>query len=136
MSARGDSGRPVVLGGEGADASVEALFMRLASSVVQQLTLLELAGDTAPLVEYDADRKVVTVWPTSGAPVTWSIPHLRNACRSAKQAPPVKSSTRPLSISPKGRYAVEVPWSDGHTSIFPYLVLLQGPVEDEAAARA
>jgi len=30
--------------------------------------------------------QVVTVWPTSGAPVTWSLQSLRDACRSAKQA--------------------------------------------------
>ena len=136
VSERGDGGRPVVLGGHGADSQVEALFMHLASSVVQQLTRLELAGDAAPLVDYDSDLKVVTVWPTSGAPIRWSIQDLRDVCRSARQPPPVKPSTRPLSITPKGRYAVEIPWSDGHTSIYPYSLLLKGPVDTEKAGRA
>lgn len=125
VCAGGDGGQPVVLGAT-SETPVARLFMRLAASVVQQLTRLEMAGDAQPLVEYDTELKHVTVWPTSGAPVTWSIKDLREACLSAKRPPPVSASTRPLSIAPKGRYAVEVSWSDGHTSIFPYTLLLRG----------
>jgi len=145
VSQRGDGGRPLVLASsdptnvhdantQPQDTQVEDLFMHLAACVVQQMSKLEIAGDTAPLVEYDPELKIVTVWPTSGSCVTWSIDHLRQACLSAKKAAPTKPSTRPLAIAPKGRYAVEMTWSDGHTSIFPYNLLLQGPIPASPAS--
>lgn len=72
------------------------------------------------------------VRPVLGDPVTWEALKLRKQCRCAKctnkDAPPPTPPPMQLSvfdIVPRGRYAVEITWTDGHKSLLPYKVLLR-----------
>jgi len=132
ISEHGDSGSPYVTSRKGSE--VDGTYAELASAVVQQLSKLAEGQHDIPLVEYEPKASVVKVTPSKGEGRSFSPKSLRDACRCAgcqatekaagtMRTPPAPADVIPVDMSPKGRYAINIDWSDGHSSIFTYAQL-------------
>eukprot|EP00290_Baffinella_frigidus_P005113 CAMPEP_0180131154 /NCGR_PEP_ID=MMETSP0986-20121125/8260_1 /TAXON_ID=697907 /ORGANISM="non described non described, Strain CCMP2293" /LENGTH=533 /DNA_ID=CAMNT_0022070995 /DNA_START=51 /DNA_END=1652 /DNA_ORIENTATION=+ len=128
LSERGDAGRPLVLGGS---KEVTQIFMELAAAVIQQVSVAAATSGALPLVEHQAATNEVVIRPVSGDPTAWKAFALRKQCRCAvctddnKPPPTVAEGVSVIDIIPKGRYAIEIHWDDGHKSLLPYSALLR-----------
>ncbi len=126
ISAHSDGGDPVALSKDPALASVVEAYASVASMVVTETARLAEAktehGAIAPKVATADGGSTVVVTRPGGAEARVEAVALRRACRSAGNRNPesVDEGVVPVTITPRGNYAVSVAWSDGHNSIYPY----------------
>jgi Mrp family chromosome partitioning ATPase/DUF971 family protein len=130
VSEQGDAGIPYVVSHPDSQTAVE--YRKLASSVVQEVSKLLFGGLVAPKVEFDAENGELVIMTAADAPEQRVWPaSLRRQCRCAlcvdemSGAPKldpasVAESIKPVKMSPVGNYALQVDWSDGHPSLYPY----------------
>lgn len=123
-----DRGRPIVV--EDPSHSISKVFAQLAGDVHKELNRIESPAESSTITAQWSERKkalAVRCIDHSGAKELY-IPAatLRARCRCALcvdeltgQSTPVLTSFHPdvfpVSVEPKGNYAVAVVWSDGHT---------------------
>lgn len=133
-----DTGTPFVIQNQESPLTKE--YEKVAAAVVQEIAKIQHGGIKAPSIEYDKssgdivvkvkgqtdEDDVQRIWP----------PELRRKCKCAlcidemtgeqKLLPhQVKESVKPKSIVPVGNYAVQIEWSDRHTSLYPYSRFVQ-----------
>lgn len=131
LSEQSDIGVPFVVAYPTSDIS--AAYRDVAAAVVQEVSKIQYGGLRAPAVSFDADSGEMIV-NKSGADEEeqriWPAT-LRRQCRcalcvdemtgAAKLNPASVSETvKPVRLSPVGNYAIEIAWSDGHPSLYPY----------------
>jgi DUF971 family protein len=144
ISAGSDGGRPIAVA---APASEVALVYRsLAETVDKHIAgIKEGARGAKPSVTYQAKRGIVARYMTEDIVEELILPArvTRMSCRCALcvnevtgenmiDGDSVPLTVEPILIQHKGNYAVEVKWSDGHESIFPYDAI---PAIAQAASR-
>eukprot|EP00658_Telonema_sp_P-2_P040287 TRINITY_DN28811_c0_g1_i1.p1 TRINITY_DN28811_c0_g1~~TRINITY_DN28811_c0_g1_i1.p1 ORF type:complete len:531 (+),score=118.36 TRINITY_DN28811_c0_g1_i1:155-1747(+) len=133
LSLYSDIGRPMAAQDD--NSEVAQTFRDLGSALRSELEVLAEARAPETRVEMCSERfKIVA---ERGDQVNEISPYkLRMACKCAAcvdeftgqqrlQPEDVTSDVAPTSIEPKGNYAVEIGWTDGHSSIFPYEALLK-----------
>lgn len=130
LSEQSDIGIPYVVSNP--DSLVAKEYQSMASSVVREVAKIKHGGPGIPEVVFEEESGHIIVkqrqalsdqeiWP----------PTLRRECRCAlcvdemtgrvKLNPSdIPESVKPRSIRPVGNYAVEINWSDGHQSLYPY----------------
>lgn len=130
LSEKSDNGIPFVT--TQPDSLVAKEYSQLASCVVREVAKIKHGGLGIPEVSFDEKSgyllvkrphkdEVQKVWPAD----------LRRECRCAlcvdemtgrlKLDPDsVSDSIKPSNLRPVGNYALEINWSDGHPSLFPY----------------
>jgi Mrp family chromosome partitioning ATPase/DUF971 family protein len=130
LSAQSDAGVPFVISHPESETS--AVYNLISAAVVQEVSKLLYGGLSAPLVEFDKESGELVVTTTDDLPIQRIWPAtLRRQCRCAlcidemSGAPKLDPSTvsesiRPMQLVPVGNYAIQVAWSDGHESLYPY----------------
>lgn len=130
VSEQSDAGVPYVVSHPDSDTAVE--YRRIAASVVQEVSKLLFGGLVAPSVVFDSENGEVVIKTAADAPEQRVWPaSLRRQCRCAlcvdemSGAPKldpasVAESIKPVKMTPVGNYALQVDWSDGHPSLYPY----------------
>lgn len=130
VSEQSDAGVPYVVAHPESDTAVE--YKRIAAAVVQEVSKIMFGGLVAPTVEFDEENGEIAVRTSTDGPVQRVWPAtLRRQCRCAlcvdemSGAPKldpttVSESIKPMTMSPVGNYALQVTWSDGHESLYPY----------------
>ena len=127
ISEYGDSGAPYVVAAEG--SAVAKVYTDLAEGVIREIGKLSAGARDVPLVEFDKASKSVVITPTEGHVTRVTARVLRDECRCAgcqqerresKRLAPAGEGIEPNDMSPKGRYALSIEWSDGHSSIYTY----------------
>lgn len=122
----GDDGVPIVVKNPRSPAA-EAFF-KIAQSVAAQISIVnfETSSGAAPREIVEDDKALRFKW-ADGSDSVLSFELLRNHCPCAVCVDEwsgkrkfltllLPSNFRPVSISPVGRYAVQISWSDGHSS--------------------
>ena len=105
------------------------VYNTLAEGVVKEVAKIGEGGRDIPLVDFDSAAMSITVTPARGDAKKVSPSKLREECRcagcqnekkkvSSKRLAP--EDVKPTDMSPKGRYALNIEWSDGHSSIYTY----------------
>jgi Mrp family chromosome partitioning ATPase/DUF971 family protein len=130
LSEQSDAGVPFVVSYP--DSGTAAEYSRIGAAVVQEVSKLLFGGLAAPVVEFDKECGELIVKTTDDSPLQRVWPAtLRRQCRCAlcidemSGAPKLDPSTvsesiRPTRLAPVGNYAIEIAWSDGHQSLYPY----------------
>lgn len=129
VSKSGDSGMPYVLAHR--DSTFSAAFDTLATGVVQEVTRLNEKSSSFPPLYFNEEEACLEFGTSK-----LSAFDLRCDCRCAvcveeltgrklldKGA--VSNLVKPTGMSPIGKYAVSVDWSDGHKSLYPYKQIAQ-----------
>jgi DUF971 family protein len=93
-------------------------YAQLADAVMSELAALTDANTVRPSVSFDPYVGVAIREGTRAGTVPAAI--LRGTCPLETAPERVPDTIAVVSVSPKGNYAVEVVWSDRHSSIFPY----------------
>lgn len=134
LSERGDEGVPFVVSEPHAEVSKE--FERMAGAVVREVAKIQYGGNRAPEVTWSAEERVILVeWAENVQRV--NAAKLRRECRCALcvdemtgvmilDPDSVKEDIEPRSMRKVGNYALEVVWSDGHLSLYPYARFVEG----------
>lgn len=134
LSERGDEGVPFVVSEPHAEVSKE--FERMADAVVREVAKIQFGGNKVPEVEWKAEERVITVtW--QGNVQNVNPAKLRRECRCALcvdemtgvmllDPDSIKEDIWPRSMKKVGNYALEVVWSDGHLSLYPYARFVDG----------
>lgn len=130
LSEQSDSGLPYVL--KFPDSEVANEYRRAASAVVQEVSKLLFGGLKSPTIAFEQDSGdiVIQTLPEEPEQRIWPA-SLRRQCRCAlcvdefSGAPKVdpasvSESVRPNTLTPIGNYAIQIAWSDGHVSLYPY----------------
>lgn len=130
VSERSDSGVPFVVAEPDSEASI--VYGRLAEAVVREVAKIQYIGLGIPDVQFDENEGNIVVRRGGEANVQkiWP-PTLRRQCRCAicvdemtgemKLDPEsVSEDVKPVNMRKVGNYALEVGWSDGHRSLYPY----------------
>lgn len=130
LSEKSDNGIPYVVANP--DSLLSADYQKLASAVVQEVSKIQYGGIGIPKVTFNEESGYIDVelpkakesqqvWPAT----------LRRECRcalcvdemtGAQKLDPgdVPETVKPVKMSAVGNYALEVAWSDGHPSLYPY----------------
>lgn len=144
---RSDAGVPYVVACP--ESETAAIYANLAGSVVREVAKAQHGGLQTPVITYDRETNELVIVvggadaadgaPAGGASAAgervepqrlWPAT-LRRQCRCAKcidewtgdqvlRPEDVPESIRPVEMAPVGNYALQVLWTDGHQSIFPY----------------
>jgi len=150
---RSDSGVPYVVAFP--ESETAAIYTALAGAVVREVAKVQHGGLSTPEITYDKDANEIVIvvgggggggggdGDGGGAPVEQRLwpAELRRRCRCAKcidewtgeqvlRPEDVSESIKPVEMAPVGNYALQVSWTDGHQSIFPYARFVdawQGP---------
>lgn len=130
LSEKSDSGIPYVVANPKSMLSDE--YQRLASAVVQEVAKIQYGGLGIPDFQWDeASGNINVRMPnTETTQKIWPAT-LRRQCRcalcvdemtGAQKLDPadVSDDVRPMKLAPVGNYALDVLWSDGHPSLYPY----------------
>lgn len=130
LSEKSDNGVPYVVANPGSMLSDE--YQKLASAVVQEVSKIQYGGLGIPDVQWDKASGYIKVTMPK-AKVTQEIwpATLRRQCRCAlcvdemtgapKLDPAdVSEDVKPMKMAPVGNYALDILWSDGHPSLYPY----------------
>lgn len=130
LSTVGDEGVPYVLA-KGTSVVAE-IFRNLSDAIVREVAKVQHGGLDGPNVVFDEARGDIVI-SKSGSTHTQRVwpPTLRRQCRCAScmdemtgrplsRPEDVKETVRPLRIGRVGNYAIDIDWSDGHESIYPY----------------
>jgi len=129
LSAMSDAGTPIVL--ESPEDPVSQLYYELAERVHGEINRLQSEDAGLPTLSYNVGQNCELSYP-NGRVVEISPFDLRMACRCALcvseltgeqlvKAEDLDPDVYPESITPVGRYAASVKWSDGQcASIYPY----------------
>lgn len=129
IAAHGDGGLPITAAHPQSPAG--KAYSEVAEGVVREVGRLSMEK-VHPTVEAEGTTVIANL---GEATHTWKAADLRRGCRCAHCVDEftgektLKDSDVPdgltaQSISPMGNYAVQVQWSDGHSSIMPHKVLL------------
>jgi Mrp family chromosome partitioning ATPase/DUF971 family protein len=130
VSEQSDAGVPYVVAHPDSETAGE--YRRIAASVVQEVSKLLFGGLVAPAVTFDAEHGELVIKTAAAAPEQRVWPaSLRRQCRCAlcvdemSGAPKldpasVSEAVKPVKMTPVGNYALQVDWSDGHPSLYPY----------------
>ncbi len=127
------------------DSESAAKYRQLADTVVRSVARIQHGGLNVPNVRYDeasgdilvtreGSEHVQRIWPAT----------LRRQCKCALcldemtgrpllNPDDVKETIRPLRIERVGNYAVDVDWSDGHKSLYPFARFIEEWPEEKAA---
>lgn len=130
VSEKSDSGVPFVVAVPGSEIS--AVYGNLAEAVVREVAKIQYGGLGIPEVQFDESDGYLVIKQGERAEVqkVWP-PSLRRQCRCAicvdemtgvmKLDPQsVREDVKPVNTRKVGNYALEVAWSDGHQSLYPY----------------
>lgn len=130
LSEQSDNGVPFVVAKP--ESLVAEGYRELASAVVREVAKIRFGGSTIPDVAYDEESGYIIVKsPKHGdAQKVWPAT-LRRQCRCAVcvdemtgrvllKPEDVAEDVKPTRITAVGNYAVDISWSDGHPSLFPY----------------
>lgn len=130
LSEKSDNGVPYVVANP--DTLLSAEYQALASAVVQEVSKIQFGGLRVPAVNFDSETGYITVQMPKSEQTQQVWPAtLRRECRCAlcvdemtgeqKLDPSdVPEDVRPVKMAPVGNYALDVAWSDGHPSLYPY----------------
>ena len=133
IAKQGDIGTPFIL--QYPKSEQAHVFKDLASSVVSEIAKIKYHGlQHGPFV-FDKDSNAITTTTKDEDTLSIKPKRLRQECKCAvcveeltgKQLllPSMVSETIvPLSMTPCGNYALNVDWSDGHKSLYPYRQIL------------
>lgn len=136
LSERSDNGVPFVVAQP--DGLVSEQYGELASCVAREVAKIVHGGLRIPEVWFDEESSSILVKTTGSEEKQMVSPaQLRRECRCAlcvdemTGAMKLDPSTIPETITPKnirpvGNYAVEIAWSDGHPSLYPYSRFVDG----------
>lgn len=127
-----DSGVPYVSDcSDTGSGDIMEIFDELTSCVVREVSKIKHGGMVRPEVDFDEQVNVITV-KKGGGDVQKVVPmKLRSECRCAVcvdemtgrvklEVNKIPANIRPNVIKTVGNYAVEIVWSDGHASLYPY----------------
>lgn len=141
-----DNGVPYVVANP--DSLVTAEYLNVATALVQEVSKIQFGGLRIPRVFFNEESGNIEVeTSTASSPqIIWPAT-LRRACRCAlcvdemtgvqKLDPDsVPESVKPIKMTPVGNYALEVAWSDGHLSLYPYSRFVENwPIKAAATGR-
>jgi ATP-binding protein involved in chromosome partitioning len=127
----GDAGVPIVA--RNPDSPAARAYLEIARAMAAQVSIVnfETARGAAPREIVEEERQFRFRW-SDGHESTYGFEYLRNHCPCAVCVDEwsgkrksltllLPSNFRPLSVSPVGRYAVQINWSDGHgTGIYSF----------------
>ena len=124
ISKCGDAGAPYVLSYPDSDASKSIL--EVAKGVVNEISRLSAEGVEASSLLYDdltdslnfRNQKISTFSLRADCRCAVCVEEFTGKLLLKKEDIP--SNIKPLSMSPIGRYAISVDWSDGHKSLYPF----------------
>ncbi len=133
VSRLSDSGQPVVLAEP--ESVVTSIYREVAAATVREISKIVFGGESKPEVAFEPDQGILFTT-GDGASAFIAPAVLRRNCRCANcinemtgartlKDEDVSDDIRPETIRSMGNYAVNVEWSDGHTSIYPYAMLEQ-----------
>lgn len=133
VAACGDHGLPVVWAEP--DTEIASAYRELAGRVAREISRLTHGADLTPVVQAEGTEVVVS---TDSGERRWDGKALRLRCACAVcvnemtgqiqiEAEDVAPDVSATKIEPLGNYAVTLQWSDGHSSIYPYDVLISEP---------
>ena len=122
----GDEGTPIV--GRNPDSAVSRAYFEITERVAAALSVINFESDTSlrPQEITEEESAFRIMW-TDGHESRYPFAYLRNNCPCAKcvdewsgerKSPPESAPTdlRPLGVNPVGTYAIQIPWSDGHST--------------------
>lgn len=125
-----DNGTPLVVAQPESESAER--FRSLAASVVREVAKVQHGGLKAPEVVFDAESGDILVTREGSEHVQriWP-PTLRRQCRCALcvdemsgvvtlKPEDIAETVKPNRIGKVGNYAIDVSWSDGHESLYPY----------------
>eukprot|EP00933_Yihiella_yeosuensis_P005774 TRINITY_DN110358_c0_g1_i1.p1 TRINITY_DN110358_c0_g1~~TRINITY_DN110358_c0_g1_i1.p1 ORF type:complete len:455 (-),score=34.66 TRINITY_DN110358_c0_g1_i1:317-1681(-) len=110
---------------------------KLAENLDAQVTTLKKSGSSSiPALEFDRARSMLVLKTGKGTSLEATARNVRLACRSASmwdeftgkklfKDEDIPNDVVPKSIESAGRYAVKIDWSDGHSSLFPFSILME-----------
>jgi len=120
LTQQADAGLPYVLAFPA--SPIATIFKDLATDLVREVTQLKEASPL-PKVTWDSKSNELVI---DGAQRIASK-DLRAICRSPANDPArVPASIKPVEMTPLGRYALQIVWSDGHQSLMPYRAFVDG----------
>lgn len=121
IAKQGDAGVPYVV--QNPDSAPSKVFKELAKSVVEEVRRLKEEPDSTPSIAFDQKTKELVI---NGKQRMKPV-DLRRLCRSPANDPKrVPEDIAPAEMTPLGRYAVQIIWTDGHQSLMPYRAFVDG----------
>ena len=132
-----DSGKPVALGDPGGESA--KAFLNISENLITQLELRRKMGDKrpAPIQISPAGAPEISILWNDGKSSVFKARDLRLLCPCAAcvneitgqkmlRSEQVSADVKALAISPVGRYALQIRWSDGHdTGLYGFEYLRQ-----------
>ena len=122
----GDDGTPIVV--RNPDSAVSRAYFEISERLAAALSVISFESDTSlrPREIAEEEGTFRIVW-SDGHESRYPFDYLRNNCPCARcvdewtgerkaSSVAVPSDFRPLSVNPVGSYAIQIPWSDGHST--------------------
>ena len=132
VASHGDNGTPLAFGNP--PEVIAEVLDQLSYSVIRETSKIKFGGYKVPKVGFD-EKEGIILMPEDGKEYVINSKKLRISCRCAKcedelsgkrllDPAGIEDSIQPLSMTPIGNYALGINWNDGHSSLFPYDVML------------